>query len=372
MSETEKNLPPRIYHQSDPDGILTLWKDLVDTVTEGFRDEISNYQEITDPDTAPIEFVELILWQLGSPFRSYPLTDNQKRKLAKLLIPMYNQKGLGKEKGIVTAARFLLGLEVEIIDPHAYPEDGWHVGASEIGLSTYSGGRRVYCNILNWTEDFAESDWITSLATVTSDATTGPSPWGRDADQIDLSSPGAQLYQDVTPLSMNFQDFTGSIWIKGSASGTLKAILQSIDDPLDSTETELSITTDWTRFIFQHTTFPGASGDLRFLIQSDAGFVGNLYFWGASLVRDDNIDTPYAQRTDNGEDCDRPGAWAFHFFIQTPEEIDDDQESLLREIADFMKPAHTHYDIIEPDDPGFIDHWEVGVSELGINTYVHS
>lgn len=372
MSSQEQNLPPAIYHQNDPDGIVSLWKDLVHATTEEFRSEVQNYAEIIDPDTAPIDFVELILVQLGNPFRDYPLTDSQKRKLAKLLIPMYNQKGLGKEKGIVTAARFLLGLEVEIIDPHAYPEDGWHVGESEIGLSTYSGGRRVYCNILNWTEDFSVSEWMTSSVTVTSDVITGPSPWGRLADQLDMSIPGSEIYQEVTPLDMDYQDFTGSIWLKGSVLGSLISIIQSVDDPLDYSETELSITTDWQRFTFQHTTFPSNSGDIRFLLRSDTGFSGNLYAWGAQLVRSDDESIPYASRTNDGADCDRPGAWAYHFFIQTPEELDDDQDSLLRQIADFMKPAHTHYGIIQPDDEGFIDHWEVGISELGVNTYVHS
>lgn len=372
MSDTEKNLPPLIYHQNDPDGIMELWKTLVDNMTEAFRTEIFNYEQIVDPDTAPIDFVTLILAQLGNPFKHYPLTDIQKRKLAKLLIPMYNQKGLGKEKGIVTAARFLLGMEVEIIDPHAHPEDGWHVGESEIGLSTYSGGRRVYCNMLNWTEDFSNADWSKSLLVVTSSATLGPSPWGRDADQFDMTTPGAEISQEVTPYDASYQDFLGSIWLKASSAETIQAVIESVDDPLDSTETELNVTSEWQHFSFSHTTLPSASGDMRFILKSDVGIASDLYAWGAQFIRDDNEDTPYAPRTNDGQDCNRSGAWAFHFFIQTPEELDDDQENLLHEIADFMKPAHTHYGIIEPDDAAFIDHWEVGISELGVNTYVHS
>lgn len=371
MSENEKNLPPKIYHQNDADGILDLWKNLLGQMTGEFRAYIALYDELTDPDTAPMDFVALMLRQLGNPFSSYPMDETQKRKLVKLLIPMYNQKGLGKEKGIVTAARFLLGMEVEIIDPHAYPEDGWHVGESELGLSSYSGGRRVYANMLDWTEDFAESVWIKSSVTVTTDATTGPTPWGRESDALDMSLAGSFIYQDATPWETGNQDFTGSIWIKADSAGTLTAILQSVDNSLDQTETTLNVTTEWQRFIFQHQCLPDATGDVRFLLKSESGFSGSLYVWGAQLVRDDNEDTPYAQRTDDGEDSDRPGAWAFHFFIQTPRILTDDERDLLHEIADFMKPAHTHYDIIEPDDEGFVDHWEVGVSEVGVNTYVH-
>ncbi len=346
MSETEKNLPPRIYHQNDPDGILNLWKTLAGSVSDEFRTFVAAYDELIDPDTAPTLFVELMLRQLGNPFRSYPLTDKQKRKLVKLLIPMYNQKGLGKEKGIVTAARFLLGMEVEIVDPHAYPEDGWHVGVSEIGLSTYSGGRRVYCNLLKWTEAFSEAEWIKSSATVTSQAITGPTPWGRDADALDMSIPGAIVYQDATPLLAANQFFTGSIWLKADALGVLTLAIQSADNPLDQTDEELTVTSEWQRFVVQHRCFPNAVGNVRFLLRSDAGFPGTLYAWGAQLVRSDDLDMPYAPRNDEAGDCDRPGAWAFHFFIQTPRILTPDERSLLREIADFMKPAHTHYGIL--------------------------
>lgn len=371
MSENEKNLPPRIYHQNDPDEILVLWKDLLGESSDSFRQAIIDYDQITDPDTAPIDFVELMLAQLGSPFGDFPLTDLQKRKLVKLLIPMYNQKGLGKEKGIVKAALFLLGFEVEIVDPHAYPEDGWHVGESEVGLSTYAGGRRLYCNILNWTEEFSIADWIATDLIVTPDDAVGPSPWSRPADALDISLPGAEIYQEVTPLFVGNESFTGSIFLKADNPTTVQAIIESVDDPLDGTETLLNITTEWQRYSFEHTFFPSAGGDVRFILRTDAGFPETLHAWGAQLVRDDNPDTPYAQRTNDGEDCDRPGAWRFHFFIQTPVIIDNDQESLLRVIADFMKPAHTHYGILQPDDPGFVDHWEVGISESGVNTYVH-
>ncbi len=371
MSENEKNLPPRIYHQNDPDGILKLWKDLVAKISTEFRQAIIKYDQITDPDTAPIEFVDLMLAQLGSPFSDFPLTDIQKRKLVRLLIPMYNQKGLGKEKGIAKASKFLMGFDVEIIDPHAYPEDGWHVGASELGLSTYAGGRRLYCNILNWSEDFTVPDWIKTDLVVFPDETVGPTPWSRPADRLDMSAPGAEIYQEVTPFFTGDEDFAGSIFLKAKNPISIKAIIQSVDDPLDSSEAILNITTNWQRFTFQHKFFPVTGGNVRFILRTDDGIPDDLYAWGAELVRDDNINTPYAQTTNNAADGDRPGAWVFHFFIQTPQIIDEDEEALLRVIADFMKPAHTHYGIIQPVDPGFVDHWEVGVSEVGINTFVH-
>ena len=112
----ESNIPPRIYHNNDPDGIFALWKTLVDQVSEDEREEAQNFQEIVDPDTCPPDFVDLMLKHLGNPFVGIVLTESQKRKLIKLLIPIYKQKGTGE--GIVNATRFLTGLLIDLINPH--------------------------------------------------------------------------------------------------------------------------------------------------------------------------------------------------------------------------------------------------------------
>lgn len=41
-------------------------------------------------------------------------------------------------------------------------------------------------------------------------------------------------------------------------------------------------------------------------------------------------------------------------------------------IVDWCKPANTHFEgIVEPMAPGFVDHWELNVSELNFNTFLH-
>ncbi len=38
----------------------------------------------------------------------------------------------------------------------------------------------------------------------------------------------------------------------------------------------------------------------------------------------------------------------------------------------YLKPAHTHFvNLVEPAQPAFIDHWELGVSEVGVTTVLH-
>ncbi len=366
----ESNIPPRIYHLNDPDGIFDLWKRMVDQTADDERAQAVLYQDIIDPDVTPSQYLDLMLKSLGNPFVRVYLTDLQKRKLVKLLIPIYRQKGIGK--GIINAFRFLTEIVVEIIDPHANPDDGWSIGESEIGLTTYVGGERIFTNILNYSEDFDQADWVKDTVTVTADSVTGPSPWGYDADTFDMSAAGCEISQTCTPLYISDEDFTGSIWLKAASACTVEAQIRADGNPLDETTTSLSVTTDWQRFEFHHLTRPDAIGDIVFSLKSTAGIVPDVYAWGAQLVRDDEKQ-PYVSRTlADGGDSEKVGSWAYHFFIQSPVTLTENEETILRMVADFVKPTHTHYSIIDPTDLGFIDHWEVGLSDIGVDTYVHA
>lgn len=368
----EKNLVPRTYHINDPDGIFDLWTQMVDFTSAGERSYAELYQEIFDPDTAPPIFVELMLKSLGNPFTSIYLTLTQKRKLVKLLIPIYKQKGT--ERGLVNAIRFLTGILIEVIDPHGVDDDGWQVGKSEIGFNTFAGGSRAYCNMLNWTEDFNDSVWIKiNGALVQSQAVTGPNPWGRPADRLLLTAPNAAIYQEVQPFFTENQNFTGSIFLRSNVPTTVRLTIENANNAIDSSFEDVVTTTDWVRYSVYDKSGPASTGKTRFHISSPAGFAGQLYAWGAQLVRNDEIQ-PYAPSDDNGADCDFPGKWAYHFIISSPVALTDLQILLIREIADYMKPAHTHYTLLHPGiigAPDIYDHWEVAISEIGFNTYVH-
>ena len=52
--------------------------------------------------------------------------------------------------------------------------------------------------------------------------------------------------------------------------------------------------------------------------------------------------------------------------------LTDEQRQRIEDIVDFMKPAHTHLiRIVEPVVPEVIDHWELGLSELGEFSLLH-
>jgi phage tail-like protein len=73
--------------------------------------------------------------------------------------------------------------------------------------------------------------------------------------------------------------------------------------------------------------------------------------------------------SDLGDDTDlAPGTSRerFSFDIVSPVFLSDEQRTQIRQIAEYMKPAHTHLvRILEPVEVEVIDHLELGLSELG-------
>jgi phage tail-like protein len=62
----------------------------------------------------------------------------------------------------------------------------------------------------------------------------------------------------------------------------------------------------------------------------------------------------------------------FSFRVVSAIALTDEQRDRIREIANYMKPGHTHLVAIdEPAPPVSIDHWELGLSELGTETLLH-
>jgi phage tail-like protein len=62
----------------------------------------------------------------------------------------------------------------------------------------------------------------------------------------------------------------------------------------------------------------------------------------------------------------------YAFDVEVPVQLTSTQRRQIRMIVDYLKPAHTHFvNLIEPTPPPAYDHWELGISELGITTDLH-
>lgn len=80
---------------------------------------------------------------------------------------------------------------------------------------------------------------------------------------------------------------------------------------------------------------------------------------GVSELGDTTVLLPSSQRA------------LYSFNIVAVVALTDEQRDRIRKLADTMKVAHEHLiDIIEPDTE-VIDHWELGLSELGVDSDLH-
>ncbi len=64
-------------------------------------------------------------------------------------------------------------------------------------------------------------------------------------------------------------------------------------------------------------------------------------------------------------------AAAYTFVVNLDTNLTALEERQLRQLIDYMKPVHTHYIIVQPADAEFIDHLELGISDLGENWTLH-
>lgn len=115
--------------REDDTGDLRRFMSIFQDVQDILLVEKDRFLTILDIDTAPENFVDAILCDLGNPF-FFDLDLVGKRKLARILVPIYKQKGT--KQGIRNVARFFLGFDV--VDIVSVLEDCLILGESELGL----------------------------------------------------------------------------------------------------------------------------------------------------------------------------------------------------------------------------------------------
>lgn len=124
----------------DEVGDLALFVACLQEVTDLLFCLIDRWVDTFDIDYAPELFVDAILVDLGNPF-PFALSLADKRRLARVLVTIYRQKGT--KQGIINVIRFFLGIEVEI-EVFNNPDDAWILGESELGWDSYLGASEQY------------------------------------------------------------------------------------------------------------------------------------------------------------------------------------------------------------------------------------
>jgi phage tail-like protein len=133
---------PQMNRDEDTSEDLAKWIGCLQEVTDLLLFDIDAWANIIDPDTADEQYVDAMLADLGNPF-SFAASLNliDKRRLVKLLLPIYQQKGT--EVGIINVVRLFMGIDITFI--YGAATDTMELGISELGGS---GGGDV------------EGDWI--------------------------------------------------------------------------------------------------------------------------------------------------------------------------------------------------------------------
>lgn len=124
---------PQLNREEDVTGDLRKFIALLQETSNLMLSEVDDFATILDPDTAPEDFIDAMLWDLGEPF-DFVLDEPEKRLLLSVLVPLYQVKGT--KVGIEDAIRLLMGLEVTVVP---YNGMGWVLGEGELGIDTELG-----------------------------------------------------------------------------------------------------------------------------------------------------------------------------------------------------------------------------------------
>jgi phage tail-like protein len=115
----------------DETGDLELFLSVLQEPLDQIVCDIDRWTDILDVDIAEERYLDQMLITLGNPF-TFVLSIEDKRRLIRTLVRMYQQKGTAI--GIINVVRFFLGIEIEIT---AYNQDGWLLGVHELGWDNY-------------------------------------------------------------------------------------------------------------------------------------------------------------------------------------------------------------------------------------------
>jgi len=115
-------------------GDLRRFLSVLQEVVDLLLCSVDSWTDIIDIDLAPEAFLDAILQDLGNPFAQCisDLTVIEKRRLARILISIYKQKGT--PQGVINAIRFFTGIEVtlDVINARQF----WQLNVSLLGINT--------------------------------------------------------------------------------------------------------------------------------------------------------------------------------------------------------------------------------------------
>jgi len=411
---------PEVLQAADTTQDLRRIINVFQETTDLLLYDIDHSLDQVDPDTATDEQIALMLWDLGNPWDvdEYDLTAAQQRLLTTLLVPIYRLRGTAE--GIESAVFLLTGITVSVVD---YLSDQWQLGYDALGTGQVAyltaGSAETY--------DFTGAPLTLTVEvdgggaqTVTFQPSDFLSPTAGTAEEVaarltaDLTDAEGYVHRGGVPAEVTctgtepFAATAGDdlqLSVNGAAAQTLTL---SASDYAASGSVTADEIADWLNDHLVGASASASGGSITIAtdltgatatIQVTGGTLVGIMTWpGAAQA---GADTPRAGvfSTTPGPDgrIEVTGGTAnavldfgtepsvaiggcklgpsasrarYCFDLETSATLTTEEERLVRQIAEELKPAHTHLISIRPPAAVTVhpDGWHLGWSKLGTTT----
>jgi phage tail-like protein len=173
--------------------------------------------------------------------------------------------------------------------------------------------------------------------------------------------------QEVTDLLLSDVDrFSDLFDLERAPAPFLDLILDDLGNPFPFDLDDLGkrkLAASLVRMYRQKGTAAGIVNAVRFFLAIEVTV--DAYHLGTLVLGESELDVDWVLGP-----SDRRSLYTFD--LVTTRTLVSKERNMIRQIAGWMKPAHTHLgNLREPTDPAPIDHWEIGLSELAETTILH-
>ena len=394
---------------------------VIDEVLQLLTVQVDHWTDQFDPDLASDEAIDLLLYDLGNPFEwaDLDLTAQERRKLLRVLVDIYRQKGTAE--GIEDTIFFLLGEVVEVVE---YLAGGWELGIDELGEGSVAQIFSDNAETYNFAALPADLDLLIDGAavTVTFQAGDFANPAAATAAEVvaalDARLPVGGAYEDVlgTPAQVvssvpgmpGWYPFSGGETLDVEINGTpFTVTFRAIDSATAGQATIAEVVARINLVLAGYAVAePIADGFTLETALAGAGETievtggtANVFFGiagGVATGTDDPRVAIYSPTVGVDATISATGGAAmtvlgfsddpasgtggailapsteyalYSFDLETATALDSETEAIVRRIAEYMKPAHTHLVNIREALPlPWPEGWEIGVDELGETT----
>lgn len=405
---------PLKNRQEDHTGDLRRFANCIQETLGQMLWKVDHFTDQFDPDLCTDDQIDLMLYDLGNPFEwaELELTANQKRKLLRYLVEIYQSKGT--DPGIENAIFFLLGIPCEVV---AYRETGWVLGVDELGESTLATIRSTEVAPYDFSGvpldleievdgvvqsiDFSSGDFATASAATAEEV----------ADAINSQLTGAEAFVDVGGTGAGLEgalietfSISGGEELVLTVNGVAHTIVFHASDFAlsgDATAEEvvarinaeiggIVVAENRAGYVYVTTLLQGAEAT----ISDDAGSVATaLGFPGTEQIGTDAARVNlFSTNPESGATIAVTGGTAqdiigfgsdlhggvggsilsperrsqlYSFDLEVLSGVTDEEETLMRKVAEYMKPAETHLvNIRTQPEASLSEFWDLGIDSL--------